>query len=226
MILIGIPAYNEGKQIYDIVSRAKPYADNVIVVNDGSYDDTEIKAKSAGAIVINHAQNMGVGASIKTIFQYARPLLNHEDILITLDGDGQHEPEDIPKLLAKLNEGYDIVNGSRFYPRTLQRGLDKYHTILNYIASRITRMLSGYNIQDSESGFRAHKSWTIEKMKLKSDDYGWNSEALIRLSKMNAKLAEVPINTTWGIVSLGHKRRGFWYGSKILIRLLMVKISQ
>lgn len=222
-ILVGIPAFNEEKTIGNIVTQAKKYANMVIVVNDGSVDNTSFVAKTSGAFVIDLKRNCGVGAAIQTIFDYARyyQRKNGECILITLDADGQHFPDDIPKMVATFfSEKCDIVIGCRMNHRM---DLSLYKRILNRSASWFIRRMTSYpNITDSESGFRLHSSRVIENLEFFSNDYGWNSEALIALHKMNAVIKEVNVKTVWGIVSPGHKRRGIIYGVRILFRLWLM----
>jgi len=113
MKLVCIPAFNEEKTIGAIVEKSLQYADKVIVCNDGSTDKTEEKAKEKGAIIINHKKNLGYGAAIITLFEEARK--QNAEIMITLDGDGQHDPAEISNLVKALTENkVDVVIGSRF----------------------------------------------------------------------------------------------------------------
>lgn len=223
-VIVGIPAFNESRSIGDVVIRCKRFAKTVIVVDDGSVDETARLAEEAGAIVLSHSCNIGVGGAMQTAMTAARILLREGGmsggVFVSIDGDGQHFPEDIPLLVAKIREGYDVVNGSR-----MSESHEWYVRQLNHLASRIARWLSGYAISDSETGFRAHRQWVLQGLYFRSTDYGWNSEALIRLSQMGATLTEVPIRTVWGIVSPGHKRRGMRYGAIILARLILLKFN-
>lgn len=223
-VVVGIPAFNESQSIGDIVTRCRRFAKTVIVVDDGSVDGTAQLAERAGALVLRHSCNIGVGGAMQTAMTAARILMRETGVkggvFVSIDGDGQHFPEDIPLLVAKVREGYDVANGSR-----MSESHEWYIRQLNRIASWITRGLSGYTISDSETGFRAHRQWVLEGLFFRSTDYGWNSEALIRLSQMGATLAEVPIRTVWGIVSPGHRRRGARYGTAVLARLVLLKLN-
>src|SRR5690349_10001466 len=108
-----IPAFNEERVIVNVVKKCQNYVDTVIVYDDGSTDNTMKKAQEAGAKVIRHEKNLGKGAALKSLFQHARDL--KADVAVTIDGDGQFMPEEIPKLLEPiLEKGYDIVIGYRF----------------------------------------------------------------------------------------------------------------
>ena len=112
-IIVCIPAYNEEKNIASIVQRARNHADEVIVCDDGSSDNTAKFAKQEGAFVINHPKNSGYGKTVRTLFQSA--LERMADVIVTLDSDGQHDPEQIPSVIEPiLKNGFDIVIGSRF----------------------------------------------------------------------------------------------------------------
>ena len=107
-----IPAYNEEVKIKNVIKKALPYVDKVIVCDDGSSDNTATLAKKAGAIVVSHKTNLGYGAAISTLFDYCRK--NNADIMVTLDGDGQHNPDQIPDLInVILKHNVDVVIGSR-----------------------------------------------------------------------------------------------------------------
>src|SRR5690349_12554718 len=105
-VLACIPAFNEARNIGDIIKKAKPYATEIIVCDDGSADGTYEAAKAAGALVIRHPANRGYGAAIQTLFQAAKE--RHADVMVTLDSDGQHDPSQIPGVVEPiLNEGFD-----------------------------------------------------------------------------------------------------------------------
>ena len=195
-IIAVIPAYNEEKTVGDIVKRTKKYVDEVIVVNDCSKDNTEKVAKSAGALVLNHTVNKGLGASLRDGFETA--LKNGADIIITLDADGQHIPEDIPKFIDKINEGYDFVLGAR--------DLSKYPLIKkigNFFLNVATNFISGTNLKDTESGFRAFRRNALEKLQLKSDRYQIAVEIVFEVGRNNLKTANVPIKVPVYIKGVG-----------------------
>ena len=111
-ILVCVPAYNEEETISEIIGKSKKYAHAVIVYDDGSTDNTYEIAKSAGASVIRNPENKGYGVAIRSLFQAAKE--QDADIMVTLDSDGQHNPDQIPDLIEPLRQGFDVVIGSRF----------------------------------------------------------------------------------------------------------------
>jgi hypothetical protein len=173
-VLIGVPAYNEAQSIASVVANAKAYADEVLVVDDGSDDETKERAIEAGAKVATHETNMGYGATLGTIFQYA--YTTDVDHLVTIDGDGQHDPGDIPKLVeAQRSTGADIVIGSRFadgadtdIPTYRRAGLAVVNALTN---AGLRLRYSSSGVSDTQSGFRAYGRDAIETIVL-ADEIG------------------------------------------------------
>ena len=150
-LTIVLPAYNEAGSVGDVVSRLKqdfPQAE-ILVVDDCSSDGTAEEAKAAGARVISHKYNMGNGAAIKTGARHARG-----EILVFMDADGQHGAEQIGKLLAKLDEGYDMVIGAR----DMRGQAGKRRMLGNFLLNRLASLLTGRKIEDLTSGFRAARA--------------------------------------------------------------------
>ena len=190
-----IPAYNEEFAIETVVNGALKHSD-VIVVDDGSTDNTYNLAKSAGAIVIKHDKNKGKGAAIKSGLK--KGLKNDYDVFIFIDGDGQHDPDDIPSVTSHIN-GAKLVVGSRFMEGNpinmpIQRRLS------NKITTNLIRYVTGYNLTDSQNGFRA-LSRDVAKLfiDIKYDDYIYESEMFYRASKNSIIVEEVAIGCTYGI---------------------------
>jgi len=189
-IVIGIPAFNEEKNIAGIIVKLQKITNKIIVCNDGSTDDTNEIAEKMGAIVINHSKNLGYGAGIRSIFLKAKEL--DSDVLVTFDADGQHRVEDIQTVLEPViqNEA-DIVIGSRFLndnkevPRYRKAGIKTITSVTNTaIESKIT---------DSQSGFRAYSKKVLRDVIPSEYGMGVSTEILIRASKMGFKIKEVPI---------------------------------
>jgi len=225
MILAGIPAYNESKHITQVIDETMEYVDEVLVVDDGSKDNTRLLAIEAGATVISHTRNLGMGWAENTILEYARRILKEKDYLITLDGDGQHFPSDIPKMIERVEKGdCDFVNGSRLYNKNLAKPTP-YRRILNGIATYTVRAMSGYYSSDSQSGFRLYNYKIIKRLKFTSSDYAWNSEGYIRLHQLRARLGEVSVKTVWTPPSNPDKHHAtLSYGIKVLGRLFLIWI--
>jgi len=190
-ISIGIPAYNEEKNIAVIITKLKKIADTIIVCNDGSNDSTAEIAENMGAIVINHKKNLGYGAAIKSIFQKSKEISS--DILVTFDADGQHRIEDVKKVVEPIQSGdVDLVIGSRFLDNTKEK-IPEYRKIGIKIITKITNSTLKEKITDSQSGFRAYSKNLISKLNISDIGMGISTEILIKASSLNFKIAEVPI---------------------------------
>ena len=136
-IVIGLPAYNEEKNIASIILRLREMSNNIIVCNDGSMDLTAQIAERLGAIVINHPKNLGYGASIRSIFLKAKEM--SADILVTFDADGQHRVEDINTVIEPIKKNNaDIVIGSRFLKQENSKNVPEYRKV-----NRFSEWVSG-----------------------------------------------------------------------------------
>jgi glycosyltransferase involved in cell wall biosynthesis len=190
-IIVGIPAYNEEKMIGHVVLEAQKYADLVIVCDDGSSDATGKIAKRFGADVVYHRQNLGYGASLSSLFKRAREL--DADVLVTLDADGQHSPNEIPNIVKPVITGRaDLVIGSRFIEVKGTAEMPFYRRIG---ARLITAMVNGSSkngISDAQSGFRAYNRESLEKLSPLETGMGASVEILLVASKNNFKICEVP----------------------------------
>lgn len=193
-IITIIPAYNEEKAIERVVRSALKYS-NVLVVDDGSTDDTSNLAKNAGAKVIKHEKNMGKGAAIKSGL---KEVLNMDyGALILLDGDGQHDPDCIPSFISCI-ECNELVIGSRF-KKGNPENMPVQRRFSNKITTNLIKYMTGCRITDSQSGFRAMSPNAARLfIDIKYDDYVYESEMLYKASKNNIKVGEAPIPCTYG----------------------------
>jgi glycosyltransferase involved in cell wall biosynthesis len=190
-ITVILPAYNEEVSIGSIVLLTRFYADNVIVVDDGSSDRTAEVARKAGAEVIIHEVNQGKGRALKNGFAAADDF--GADIIVTMDSDGQHNPADIPKLVAPIIEGEaDMVNGSR-YLNSLDKSTPVYRRVGQIILDRVTKLNSGLTITDSQSGFRAFAASTKDVFRFNAQDMAIESEMLADAGKSGLRIKEVEI---------------------------------
>ena len=187
---IGIPAFNEEKNIASLIIKLKKISEFIIVCNDGSSDDTGKIAEELGVEVINHQKNLGYGAAIKSIFNKAKEM--EIECLVTFDADGQHRIEDISKTIEPImQKNADIVIGSRFLEKKVK--VPKYRKIGIKAITDLTNSLTGEKISDSQSGFRAYSKRALEEISLTDEGMGISTEILIKANKHNFKIKEVPI---------------------------------
>ena len=189
-ITVGIPAYNEEKNIAKIIVKLKKIADKIIVCNDGSTDLTSEIAENLGAIVINHTKNRGYGSGIKSILEKSKEI--GSELLVTFDGDGQHRVEDIKKIIEPIEKNeIDLVIGSRFLNE--EQEIPQYRKLGIKLITKITNANLKEKITDSQSGFRAYSKEVISKLKTSDMGMGVSTEILIKASSLNFKIGEVPI---------------------------------
>jgi glycosyltransferase involved in cell wall biosynthesis len=190
-IAIGIPAFNEEKNIAKIIVKLKKIADSVIVCNDGSKDMTGDIAKELDAIVIDHPKNLGYGASIQSIFAKAKEM--DFDILVTFDGDGQHRVDDIKKIIEPITDKrVDIVIGSRFLGDKNSE-VPSYRKIGIKTITSLTNITANEKVSDSQSGFRAYNKKILNEINPSDNGMGISTEILIKANKQGFKIGEVPI---------------------------------
>ena len=209
LIVAAIPCYNEADFIGDIVRRTQAHVDRVVVVDDGSTDGTDEAARDAGALVHRHETNLGPGAAARTCLQAGREL--NADVLVTLDGDGQHDPGEIPAVIAPILAGLgdvpaaadvstsvdvstavDLVIGSRF--------LGGYNNVARYRRFGIDVITFLYNfgarqkITDAQSCFRAHSKRALQMLSISEDGFGFSVETLVQARKAGLRIDEVSIS--------------------------------
>lgn len=187
-----IPAYNEAKTIKELAERTKKFVDHVVVVDDGSTDGTFDEAKKAGVEVIKHEKNMGKAAALKTGF--AR--VGGYDTVIAMDADLQHLPEEIPVLLSGIEDGCDLCIGSRFL--SASNCMPLLNRISNRIVSIILSVLAGQRITDPQSGFRAIKRETLQRLELVADRYAIEHIMILEAARKGFKIKEVPVSCIYG----------------------------
>ncbi len=194
-ITIGIPAYNEEKNIAGIITKLKKITDSIIVCDDGSSDLTGDIVKDLGSICITHSKNMGYGAAIRSIFLKAKEI--DSDVLITFDADGQHRIEDIQNVLDPIkNDVADIVIGSRFLEK-VSKDIPNYRKLGIKLITKVTNLSIKEKLTDSQSGFRAYNKKTLEKINPVDSGMGVSTEILIKSSDAELTIAEVPIKVKY-----------------------------
>jgi glycosyltransferase involved in cell wall biosynthesis len=227
MVFCVSPAYNEEKTVARVVEGALKSTDGIIVVDDGSIDNTYEEACKAGAIVVRHNKNMGKGVALKTGFKKALEM--NADIIVVLDADGQHNPEEIPRLLETMNsENSDVVVGSRFLGSI--KGMPRARILSNTLTTRILRLFFGLPITDSQSGYRAYKRQLLENVEFSATRFSAETEILIDAQRKGFKISEAKIQTIYGeekskMRVFGDTVRWIWDVDKQLLKSLRHKLS-
>ena len=194
-IIVGIPAFNEEKNIAVVITQLKKIVDKIIVCNDGSTDLTSKIAEELGVIVINHEKNLGYGAAIRSIFLKSKDL--DGDILVTFDADGQHRVDDINKVINPIINGKsDLVIGSRFLDES-EKEVPQYRKVGIKVITKITNVTLKKQLTDSQSGFRAYSKKVLTELNPSDAGMGISTEILIKASSKNFRISEVPIKITY-----------------------------
>jgi len=218
-IIAAIPCFNNEHFITELVSSARKYVDEVVVIDDGSYDGTAEAARAAGALVINHGKNRGYGEAIKSCFEAAKA--NAACALVILDGDGQHNANEIPRLLEPVIRGEaDIVIGSRFL--TNEQNMPKYRKFGISVITFLWNFGSKMKVSDAQSGFRAYSKKIFGNSSLFEEGMSVSIETLEKARMKGAIIKEVPISCNYvpSTLNLGAIRHGLGVAiSVISIRL-------
>ena len=189
-VMVLIPAFNAAKSVGDVVRASKEIVRDVVVVNDGSRDDTASVARAAGAEVVNHPQNRGKGGALKTGFAHA--IKNGYDVVVTLDADGQHLPREIPKFLKSREETKaDLIIGGRshLFGEMLPR-----RRLANRFSAWSIAKASKTGITDSQSGFRLYSANLLRNVRLRTEGFDLESEVIVRAGVGGFKVLTIPID--------------------------------
>lgn len=190
-----IPAYNEENALAEVIGRTFEHVDEIIVVDDGSSDKTSEVAIEAGARVIKHSVNLGKGEALKSGFK----AVGDDSIIITIDGDGQHNPSEIPDLIRPIIEdGADLVNGSR-YMNGPEENTPAYRRVGQKVLDIATNISAGTKVTDSQSGFRAFSPKSKNVFRFKDTGFGIESEMLVDAAEAGLKIVEVPITVRYDL---------------------------
>ncbi len=228
-VCVVIPAYNEATVIGEVVKSArevflkskKAYDIDIVVVNDGSKDETANEAKKGGAIVINHILNSGAGSATLTGLAYARQ--HNYDIAATMDADGQHAPDDVLEGIKSIDQGNtDLLIGSRLID---SRGMSKIKVLGNKGLSLFTYLLFGINVTDSQSGLRIFSKRAIDGLQWKSTGYEFCSEMIWRTKQARMSISEYPIKAIYTDYSRA-KGQNNWNAINIVKRLCKQRIAE
>jgi len=220
-IIVGVPAFDEEAAIASVVAKALPHAAEVLVVDDGSTDRTSAEALRAGATVIRHRVNSGKGIAIATLFQYA--MEEGADVLVLLDGDGQHDADEIPLVAEPCVEGRaDVVVGSRFHPDAASC-TPRIRRLGQLAFNGMTALASGVSCSDSQSGFRAFNRRAFCAMRLSEATFSVESEMQFECRTHDLRLTEVPITCSY---AMPPKRNVLAHGMIVLSRLTALTIDR
>ncbi len=196
LIAAVIPAFNEVNTIRRTVEESRKYVHEVIVVDDGSTDDTGREASSAGATVLRHDSNLGYGAALATGFRYVKG--NGARILVILDGDGQHNPADIPKIVEPIIRGdAEVTTGSRFINDDSRGEIPGYRKLGIGMVNKAWNFATKDAMTDTQCGFRAYSRDAIEKIDIKEVGMSASLEILGEAAQKNLRVVEVPISARY-----------------------------
>jgi glycosyltransferase involved in cell wall biosynthesis len=197
MTAVLIPALNAAQTLGQLLAGLKSFVgtDSIVVVDDGSADETAAIAKAAGVVVLSHGVNRGKGAALRTGFQYILCSSSHDSV-ITMDADLQHDPNDVPKFLSawKLG-GSDLILG---YRRRLGSGMPLHRVLSNTITSALVSARTGVRIRDSQTGFRLIARSVLSSIEIQADGYEAETEILLRAARKGFRVGSVPIATIYG----------------------------
>ncbi len=219
-VWVVIAAYNESARLGNTLAELAPHAKNVVVVDDGSRDDTAAVARAAGVWVLRHPINRGQGAALQTGIRFA--LLQGAEYVVTFDADGQHDPADLPALLAPVIEGRaDAALGSRFLGRTV--GMPTSRRLVLKAAVIFTRVVSQVKVTDAHNGFRALSRAAAEGIRIRQDRMAHASEILDEVRRLNLRYVEVPVTIRYTAATLA-KGQSSWNSVRIVWQLLVGKV--
>jgi len=220
-----IPAYNEEYSIAKVILGTKRYVDRVIVCDDGSKDMTSVIAEELGATVVRHGENRGKGEALRTLYKEIAEL--NPDIIITVDGDGQHNPDQIPMLVKPIEAGdSDVVLGSRYVdggrmdaPFYRKFGL----RVINYLYKKV----AGLKVKDTQCGFRAYSRKAFEFL-MQGDEkgYGIEGEQLVLASRNGIRLTEVPISVRYNGLGVTSKKSALLHGADLIATLFRLAVEK
>lgn len=226
-VCIILPAYNEASVIADTINGIKKCFKNknthyeIVVVDDGSTDETALRASNAGATVISHVLNSGAGGATATGLRYAE--LNDYDIAATMDADGQHSPSDVVIGINRIQEeNLDLLIGSRLIN---SKGMSRVKILGNKGLSIITNILFGINVTDSQSGLRIFSRNALNRLKWRTSGYEFCSEMLWRAHQLKLKVGEYPIKAIYTEYSI-QKGQNNWNAIHIVRSLISRRIVE
>ena len=226
LIVAAIPAFNVEKTIARLVLEAQKFVDVVLVCDDGSEDMTAEIAERLGADVIRHEKNLGYGAAIKTLFMMAREL--NADVLVTLDGDGQHDPREIPRLIEPVLENKaDIVLGSRFLgDKEKDTEVPRYRGWGIKLISKLAGAASNHKFNDAQCGFRVYGRKALSGLGLVENGMGVSVEVLMKAQKNSLTVVEVPAEVKYKELERSSTQNALGHGASVLMSILRLVVDE
>ncbi len=221
LIIACIPAYNEERAIASVIMRTQKHVDGVIVCDDGSTDMTGEIAERLGAIVLKHPKNLGKGEALRTLFTYA--LKSNPSVIVALDADAQHDPDEIPKLVKPiLNNDADMIIGSRFID-----GASTDIPPYRIAGTKIINWLSGKQVKDLQSGFRAFsRKALVTLLECESMGYGVEQEQVALAVKNNLRIVEIPISVRYGGLDKTSKKGPIAHGLDLISNAVSLVVEE
>ncbi|MBI3559318.1 glycosyltransferase family 2 protein [Candidatus Gottesmanbacteria bacterium] len=218
-VFIIVPAYNEGKTIVGVIDDLRKHGyKNIVVVDDGSIDQTAFLAQKTGVMVLSHVLNRGLGAALGTGWEYA--LKNKADILVTFDSDGQHKAKDVKNLIVPiLKRKSEVVIGSRFLGKWQKMPLDRIFA--NVLSNIMTFAFYGSWSSDTQSGLRAFGKEAVKKIKITTDRMEVSSEFYREFAKHKLKVFEIPIDAVYTMDTLKNSKQEALAFIKLPFRLFL-----
>lgn len=215
-VYVVIPALNEATVVGDVIEQVRRICPNVVLVNDGSSDDTAMRARLAGAKVVSHAINLGQGAALQTGITHALRLgASH---VVTFDADGQHDPREIPTLIDSLSDGAEVALGSRFKGEAI--GLPLKRRVLLQAACWVNFMLTGLHLSDAHNGLRAFTRSAAQRLQLRQAGMAHATEIVAQVARHRMRYVEVPVTIRYTAYSLA-KGQKLGNSVHILVDLLL-----
>ncbi len=211
-----IPARNEEKNIQEVIQGVKRHIQNIIVVDDGSQDNTSSLAESENVTVLKHIINLGKGAALKTGCDYA--VREGAKKIIVIDADGQHDPDRIPEFIEHLKDN-EIV----FSYRKLSKEMPFIFRFGNKVINEITKLLYNIKLNDTQCGYRAFTAETYKKIRWNSSNYSMESEMIANVGKNKLKYQQIPIETVY---SDNYKGTTIIDGFKIVVDMFLWRIKK
>jgi glycosyltransferase involved in cell wall biosynthesis len=223
-VVVGIPAFNEERSIGKVVLQSQKYADKVVVCDDGCSDLTGEIARRLGADVVEHDKNLGYGAAIQTLFKRAREL--GADVLVTLDADGQHDPNEIPNVVQPIVKGEaDITVGSRFIDKRLASIMPWYRRAGIRFISKLVDDNTKQGVADAQSGFRAYNRKCLDKLVVAENGMGASAEILISAKKQGLRTKEVSASCDYSANGRNHVHNPVKHGVNVIMSIVKLVVE-